>query len=106
MKDHLHLQFTLFSPLQTGQTPLSIAHRLGYISVVEVLRHVTEVQVPDKAADEKYKVVSPETMQETLMTDSEDEGGEFIQLVNKFDDYCLNTVNGKGVCTSRRATPV
>ena len=62
--------------LQTGQTPLSIAQRLGYISVVEILRHVTEVQVPDKAADEKYKVVSPETMQETLMTDSEDEGGE------------------------------
>lgn len=61
---------------QTGQTPLSIAQRLGYISVVEILRHVTEVTVPEKAGDEKYKVVSPETMQETLMTDSEDEGGE------------------------------
>lgn len=69
------LQLTVPFYLQTGQTPLSIAHRLGYISVVEILRHVTEVQVPDKAADEKYKVVSPETMQETLMTDSEDEGG-------------------------------
>ena len=63
------------SIFQTGQTPLSIANRLGYISVVEILRHVTEVQVSDKAQDEKYKVVSPETMQETLMTDSEDEGG-------------------------------
>ena len=33
--------------------------------------------MPEKAGDEKYKVVSPETMQETLMTDSEDEGGKF-----------------------------
>jgi hypothetical protein len=41
---------------------------------VETLKHVTEVSVdPD---EEKYKVVSPETMQETLMTDSEDEGGK------------------------------
>ena len=60
---------------QTGQTPLSIAQRLGYISVVETLKHVTEVTVEPSATDEKYKVVSPETMQETLMTDSEDEGG-------------------------------
>lgn len=26
--------------------------------------------------EEKYKVVAPETMQETFMTDSEDEGGK------------------------------
>ena len=61
--------------LQTGQTPVSIAQRLGYISVVEVLKHITEVVAQQAAPEEKYKVVSPETMQETLMTDSEDEGG-------------------------------
>ena len=64
--------------LQTGQTPLSIANRLGYISVVEILKHITEVEAAQPSAqDEKYKVVSPETMQETLMTDSEDEGGQY-----------------------------
>ena len=66
--------FTL--PEQTGQTPLSIAQRLGYISVVEVLKHITEVTPQQAPPEEKYKVVSPETMQETLMTDSEDEGGK------------------------------
>ena len=64
--------------MQTGQTPLSIAQRLGYISVVEVLKNITEV-TDTPATDEKYKVVTPETMQETLMTDSEDEGGEWWQ---------------------------
>ena len=28
------------------------------------------------ASEDKYKVVSPETMQETFISDSEDEGGE------------------------------
>ena len=63
-----------FHVLQTGQTPLSIAQKLGYISVVEILKNITEVQ--PAASDEKYKVVSPETMQEAAMTDSEDEGGK------------------------------
>ncbi|GFR01363.1 ankyrin-3 [Trichonephila clavata] len=61
-----------------GQTPLSIAQRLGYISVVETLKVVTETTVTTTTTtvtEEKYKVVAPETMQETFMTDSEDEGG-------------------------------
>ncbi|KAG8183122.1 hypothetical protein JTE90_024431 [Oedothorax gibbosus] len=61
-----------------GQTPLSIAQRLGYISVVETLKVVTETIVTTTTTtvtEEKYKVVAPETMQETFMTDSEDEGG-------------------------------
>lgn len=64
--------------MQTGQTPLSIAQRLGYISVVEVLKHITEVTPQQAPPEEKYKVVSPETMQETLVTDSEDEGGMYF----------------------------
>ncbi|XP_054713101.1 ankyrin-2-like isoform X4 [Uloborus diversus] len=62
-----------------GQTALSIAQRLGYISVVETLKIVTETIVTTTTTtvtEEKYKVVAPETMQETFMSDSEDEGAE------------------------------
>lgn len=60
--------------LQNGQTPLSIAQKLGYISVVELLRNVTKSTALPSSSDDKYKVVSPETMQEAPMSDSEDEG--------------------------------
>nr|CAD7195407.1 unnamed protein product [Timema douglasi] len=63
-----------------GQTALSIAQKLGYISVVESLKVVTDPSVSSNAtlgADEKYRVVAPESMQEIFMSDSEDEGGEF-----------------------------
>lgn len=72
---------------QQGQTPLSIAQRLGYISVVETLKVVTETTVTTTTTtvtEEKYKVVAPETMQETFMTDSEDEGGNFTYLMFVF----------------------
>ncbi|XP_049780926.1 ankyrin-3-like isoform X1 [Schistocerca cancellata] len=67
-----------------GQTALSIAQKLGYISVVESLKVVTETVIPTNATamltEEKYRVVAPETMQETFMSDSEDEGGEDTML--------------------------
>ncbi|PNF30054.1 Ankyrin-3, partial [Cryptotermes secundus] len=66
-----------------GQTALSIAQKLGYISVVETLKVVTEPSIPTNVAsgaEEKYRVVAPETMQETFMSDSEDEGGEDTML--------------------------
>lgn len=65
-----------------GQTALSIAQRLGYISVVESLKIVTETvtTTTTTVTEEKYKVVAPETMQETFMSDSEDEGGKFVIL--------------------------
>ncbi|XP_028967211.1 ankyrin-2 [Galendromus occidentalis] len=59
-----------------GQTALSIAERLGYISVIETLKVVTETTVTTTTTvvtEEKYKVVAPETMHETFMSDSEDE---------------------------------
>jgi len=62
--------------VQNGLTALSIAQRLGYISVVEILRHITDVTVTSAAAEDKYKVIAPETMQEAPMSDSEEEGGE------------------------------
>lgn len=61
--------------VQTGQTGLSIAQRLGYISVIEILKHITEVQVDSASLEEKYKVIAPETMQEAPMSDSEEEAG-------------------------------
>lgn len=60
---------------------------MGYISVVEALKNVTKA-TPSSTSEEKYKVISPETMQETFMSDSEDEGGKlknaylFIYLLN------------------------
>lgn len=65
--------------LQQGQTALSIAQKLGYISVVETLKVVTETTITTTTTttiEEKYKVVAPESMQETFMSDSEDEGGK------------------------------
>ncbi|XP_031357616.1 ankyrin-3-like isoform X3 [Photinus pyralis] len=61
-----------------GQTALGIANKLGYISVVEELKVVTETNITTTTTiniEEKYKVVAPEAMQETFMSDSEDEGG-------------------------------
>ena len=43
-------------------------------------------------ADEKYRVVAPETMQETFMSDSEDEGGKLF-----LSNYCMSTVVVKGI---------
>lgn len=64
--------------VQNGLTALSIAQRLGYISVVEILRHITDVTVTPAATEDKYKVIAPETMQEAPMSDSEEEGGECV----------------------------
>ena len=43
--------------------------------MVEILKHVTSVEVDDAGMDEKYKVIAPETMQEAPMSDSEEEAG-------------------------------
>ncbi|KAK8746370.1 hypothetical protein OTU49_017376 [Cherax quadricarinatus] len=66
-----------------GKTALSIAQRLGYISVVETLKVVTETTInttTTTVTEEKYKVVVPETMHETFMSESEDEGGDDTML--------------------------
>ncbi|CAM1293249.1 Uncharacterised protein g682 [Pycnogonum litorale] len=73
-----------------GQTALSIAQKLGYISVVETLKVVTETIVTTTTTtvtEEKYRVVAPETMQETFMSDSEDEGGEDAMLGDQAYHY-------------------
>ncbi|CAI4225867.1 unnamed protein product [Auanema sp. JU1783] len=61
----------------SGQTPLSIAQRLGYVSVVETLKTVTETTVITETTtvtDERYKPQNPEGMNETMFSESEDEG--------------------------------
>jgi ankyrin len=57
--------------LQTGQTPLSIAQQLGYISVVEILKQVTQVVVTTTTTVQ-YRMLSPEVMQEAAMSDDEE----------------------------------
>jgi len=64
--------------VQTGLTSLSIAQRLGYISVVELLKNITEVAMSPLTMEERYKVLAPEIMQEAAMSDSEEEGGIFL----------------------------
>ena len=74
----IHKQISYFYH-QNGQTALSIAQRLGYISVVETLKVVTEKEITTTTTttiEEKYRVLAPESMQETFMSDSEDEGGK------------------------------
>lgn len=55
---------------------------MGYISVIETLKVVTETTTTTTTitTEEKYKVVAPEAMHETFMSDSEEEGGELINF--------------------------
>jgi len=69
---------------QTGLTSLSIAQRLGYISVVELLKNITEVAMSPLTMEEKYKVLAPEIMQEAAMSDSEEEGGIGVHFLSVF----------------------
>ena len=65
--------------MQSGQTPLSIAQRLGYVSVVETLKTVTETTVITETTtitEERYNPQNPEAMNETMFSDSEDEVDE------------------------------
>uniref|UniRef100_A0A665UMX6 Ankyrin 2 n=1 Tax=Echeneis naucrates TaxID=173247 RepID=A0A665UMX6_ECHNA len=72
-----------------GNTALGIARRLGYISVVDTLRVVTEeIITTTTTVTEKHKLNVPETMTEVL--DVSDEEGE----LNVF--YCDDTMTGDG----------
>lgn len=93
--------------VQNGQTPLNIAQKLGYISVIETLKVVTETTTitttTTTTMEEKYKVVAPEGMHETFMSDSEEEGGKdylslHFGLRNSFAAYhsirCMDSFFG------------
>lgn len=68
--------------LQNGQTALSIANKLGYVTVVETLKVVTTETIITTTIlstfEEKYRVVAPEAMHDTFLSDSEDEGGKYF----------------------------
>lgn len=59
---------------------MNISQKLGYIGVVESLKNVTQPAKDQMSTSinegEKYRVVAPEAMHETFMSDSEDEGGD------------------------------
>ena len=69
---------------------------------METLKVVTEQEITTTTTttiEEKYKVLAPESMQETFMSDSEDEGGKsliflyFVQLLFYlilFSIFCYN----------------
>ncbi|XP_029161662.1 ankyrin-2-like isoform X2 [Nylanderia fulva] len=66
-----------------GLTALNIAQKLGYISVMEVLKGLPyDSATPDnKNWEEKYKVIAPESLQETsFMSDSDDEGNSDVLI--------------------------
>ncbi|XP_017966384.2 ankyrin-2-like, partial [Drosophila navojoa] len=78
--------FHLFD-FQNGQTALNIAHNLGYVTAVETLKIVTEkslISTTTGILEEKYKVVVPEFMHETLLSDSDDEGGDEVLDHNQY----------------------
>lgn len=60
---------------QNGNTALAIARRLGYISVVDTLKVVTEETITTTTVTEKHKMNVPETMNEVLDM-SDDEGSD------------------------------
>lgn len=60
---------------------MSIARRMGFISVVEILKTVTQVNVSTSEIDDGYNIVYPETMVEPPM-DSDEEGGECLLNLN------------------------
>lgn len=62
---------------------MSIAERLGYMSVIEILKSVTDetLVAPAASSGDKYTCVIPETMHESSLSDSEDEGCLTVVLV-------------------------
>uniref|UniRef100_H3C8U9 Ankyrin 1 n=1 Tax=Tetraodon nigroviridis TaxID=99883 RepID=H3C8U9_TETNG len=74
---------------KNGTSPLGIAKRLGYISVIDVLKLVTEESV-SAVTTEKHWMSFPETVDEILDV-SEDEGDELLGMDGgrylKLDDF-------------------
>uniref|UniRef100_A0A3B3TR70 Ankyrin 1 n=1 Tax=Poecilia latipinna TaxID=48699 RepID=A0A3B3TR70_9TELE len=62
-----------------GTSPLGIAKRLGYISVIDVLKLVTEESV--STVSNKHRMSFPETVDEILDV-SEDEGRFSVRIIN------------------------
>lgn len=73
---------------------MGLANRLGYITIVETLKVITETSVTNTTTgttEEKYKVISPESMHEAFLSDSEDEGVYFVLNIVVFQ--CLPLIS-------------
>ncbi|KPU74656.1 uncharacterized protein Dana_GF23392, isoform B [Drosophila ananassae] len=70
-----------------GKSALNIASHFGFVTAVETLKVVTRMSSVDTTAgvlEEKYKVMLPEVMHETLLSDSEDETGDDVLDDNNY----------------------
>uniref|UniRef100_F6YT29 Ankyrin 1 n=1 Tax=Monodelphis domestica TaxID=13616 RepID=F6YT29_MONDO len=75
------------SPNENGTTPLAIAKRLGYISVTDVLKIVTD-ETSVVVISDKHRMSFPETVDEILDV-SEDEGKGWSSRAT-FEYVCLS----------------
>uniref|UniRef100_A0A8C1JSW5 Ankyrin 3 n=1 Tax=Cyprinus carpio TaxID=7962 RepID=A0A8C1JSW5_CYPCA len=76
-----------------GNTALAIARRLGYISVVDTLKVVTEETHTTVTVTEKHKMNVPETMNEVLdMSDDEVHRANVPEMLN--EDYISDVDEG------------
>ncbi|KAG5855414.1 hypothetical protein ANANG_G00048810 [Anguilla anguilla] len=81
-----------------GNTALSIARRLGYISVVDTLKVVTEETLTTVTVTEKHKMNVPETMNEVLdMSDDEVHKAYVPEMLN--EDYISDVEEGEDAMT-------
>uniref|UniRef100_A0A670Z995 Ankyrin 1 n=1 Tax=Pseudonaja textilis TaxID=8673 RepID=A0A670Z995_PSETE len=77
------LSLSLSLSVQNGATPLAIAKRLGYISVTDVLKVVTDET--NFLVSDKHRMSFPETVDEILdVSEDEGEGCGPIQYYNHF----------------------
>ncbi|XP_044251362.1 ankyrin-3 isoform X2 [Drosophila takahashii] len=80
-----------------GNTALHIASNLGYITVMETLKIVTSTSIASTntgVIEEKCKVMSPEVMHETLLSDSEDETGDDLLDHNHYKYMATEDLKG------------
>uniref|UniRef100_A0A8C1JU20 Ankyrin 3 n=1 Tax=Cyprinus carpio TaxID=7962 RepID=A0A8C1JU20_CYPCA len=81
-----------------GNTALAIARRLGYISVVDTLKVVTEETHTTVTVTEKHKMNVPETMNEVLdMSDDEGKQANVPEMLN--EDYISDVDEGEDALT-------
>ncbi|XP_064199708.1 ankyrin-2b isoform X6 [Anguilla rostrata] len=80
-----------------GNTALAIARRLGYISVVDTLKVVTEeIITTTTTVTEKHKLNVPETMTEVLDV-SDEEGSQYtLGTRTSLSNYSDDTMTGDG----------
>lgn len=79
---------------------MNISQKLGYISVVESLKNVTKSPKDPMQNSvnegEKYRVVAPEAMHETFMSDSEEEGGDDINTDHPYRYLTVDEMKSLG----------